>query len=284
MKKKTILLCMVSTILFASCNSKEKDARQFISDFSAAIASGDTTAIIRMYPDAAKADSLALSFNEDSLVVEVNEAGDTIHYKIGQGIKMTAVKEKNDSIQVISSQGLFAYTPERIKMAKETGWFDPSLGDVQNAERLADTQFIPWLEEKIAREGVSEMKNKVKITRNSTSLGAQINSYAHGCDYRCTHTVEVTNENDFDVSGSDYVLRVVASPCGYPEYAQGNCKSQSGKAIPAHGSVTYTWTDVHFDGSWSYRDRVVLNYNPQVSSSMSDYSFTGNEYAEYLAQ
>ena len=37
-----------------------------------------------------------------------------------------------------------------------------------------------------------------------------------------------------------------------------NKRKVSGKFIPANGTVTFTWTDVHFDGTWTYEDKVRL--------------------------
>ena len=84
---------MLAVLALASCNNKENNARQFASDFAAAVASGDTAAIARMYPDAAKAYSLALAFNADSLLVEFNDAGDTIRFQFAPNVSMTAVKD-----------------------------------------------------------------------------------------------------------------------------------------------------------------------------------------------
>ena len=57
--KKTILSIVVSLslVLFASCD-KNKEVKQFATDFAAAVKSGNKSEITKMYPGAAAADSL----------------------------------------------------------------------------------------------------------------------------------------------------------------------------------------------------------------------------------
>ena len=100
--------------------------------------------------------------------------------------------------------------------------------------------------------------SSLKIIKSTQQLGAELETYARGCDYQVTHTVVVANQSNKDVPAGAYYL--VISPIGKDEYgySKTNTRQVPGKAIPAHGTVTHTWTDVHFDGTWSYEDKVTL--------------------------
>lgn len=100
--------------------------------------------------------------------------------------------------------------------------------------------------------------SSLTIIKSTQQLGAELEAYAHGCDYQVTHTVVVANQSNKDVPAGAYYL--VISPIGKDEYgySKTNTRQVPGKAIPAHGTVTHTWTDVHFDGTWSYEDKVTL--------------------------
>lgn len=276
MKKSLFLFCVA--VLFAACDSSMKEARQFAEELSAAINAGDTTTLSRIFPDAAKADSLALKYNADSLEVEPNAAGDTLTICFSKDVSIAAVKDADGKFRVSSSRGLFAYPDSILVFAKQTGWYDANLDDIQNAERLSDNHFISWL----VGIAMKEMKAKVKIVKKDLAFGEKLDYYAHGCDYRCTHTVIVSNKNDADISGKDYYLSVV-DKSNEPDYYQKNTKRVGGKDIPANGTVTLIWKDVHFDGTWIYEDDVILNYTPSLNNVFEKMNFTGKEYAEYLA-
>lgn len=98
----------------------------------------------------------------------------------------------------------------------------------------------------------------LKIIKSTQEFGEQLDVYARGCDYEVTHTVVVANKSNKDVPGDAYYLRV--SPVGRDEYgySKNNTSQVPGEDIPANGTVTITWTDVHFDGTWSYKDKVTL--------------------------
>ena len=53
-------------LLMASCSGDDK-IKAFAEEFATAVANGDRASIIRMYPDAEKGDSLAVTFNADSV-------------------------------------------------------------------------------------------------------------------------------------------------------------------------------------------------------------------------
>ncbi len=109
------------------------------------------------------------------------------------------------------------------------------------------------------RDEDAELADYLEIVKNTQQFGTELETYAHGCDYQVTHTVVVANKSDRDVAAEEYYLSV--EPMGNDEYdnSYNNTSYVSGKDIPAHGNATFTWTDVHFDGTWTYTDKVELN-------------------------
>ena len=104
----------------------------------------------------------------------------------------------------------------------------------------------------------------LKIIKNTQQYGAELDGeYASGCDYLVTHTVVVANKSGKAVPANAYYLSI--SPVGKDEYGYSlkNPSQIPGKAIPANGTVTHTWTDVHYLGRWEYEDKVTLKINKQ---------------------
>ena len=254
-----------------SCDS-DKAARQFAEDFAAAVSNNDAAAIARMYPDAAKADSLSLDFVADSL--KISAAGDTIHFEFASGVTMTAVKDAKESIRVLSSKGLFAYDPSRLKFAKGTGWYDESLDDIVNAERLSDTLFIKFITE----TAVAEMKSKIKVVKSSTHQ-----DYS-GDPCVIKYMVVVANQNSRQIEGNMYVVDAkiydTTRMSSYKEYI--STKHLTGKPIPANGKATYTFTE--YIGACPVDPVCSIRLNIKPEDILADYQPTGQEYDEYLAQ
>ena len=275
--KKAILMLTAMLLLLASCNEKEKAARQFAEEFANAITANDTATIAKMYPDASKADSLALSFNADSLQVEIDDDGETFNIKFSSDVSMVATRDSEGNFRIVKSYGIFAYPSAYFQFAKDTGWFDPSLDDVANAERLADTLFVETLTSKAAAQVIEDLKSKVKITKSST--------YEYGPDVTCT--VVVSNQSDRDIAGDEYSVR--ASYYLYWDSLNGrqketmDTKRLTGKPIPAGSTAVYSWHEMG-DRFSAPGLQSTLTFQPSIENVLADYEPTGNEYDEYLAE
>ena len=116
---KKVFIILAAAVALASCDDQMKEARQFAEEFSTAVTSGDSTTLNRIYPDASKADSLALNYVADSLQLEPNATGDTLQIRFSPDVSVTAVKDGEGKYSVIGSHGLFAYPPERLEYAKK---------------------------------------------------------------------------------------------------------------------------------------------------------------------
>ena len=261
-----------------SQSSGDKEIRQFVEQFAKAVETGDSLTIRNLYPDS-NADSLVFNYDKNNIQIDRKENEWIV--KEADDVVLIIVKNEDNTIQIKESYGIFSYPDSLLTVAKATGWYDKKLNDIQNAERLSDEDFIKWLKE----HNKDRIKANVKISKKSQYLDDNIdnaiNVYAHGCDFKCTHTVIISNENSFVIPSKDYHISVIHKSDDDYDYFQTNKKRIEGKSIPANGTVSYTWQDIHFEGTWSYEDDVMLVYNPSLINLSELSVFTGTEYEKY---
>ena len=277
---------VLALLLFSACNNYA-DVKQFMAELSAAIEKNDTAAIKKMYPDAAKADSLALAFDAEKAQMETNDDG-SIKIDLGEGKDITVIKnEGDDGMKVKSSHGVFAYPADKLTLGKKTGQYADSLDDKRNAERMADTLFVGWLQGKI----LESMKSLVKTTKSDVSVKGPLGVYTI-----CSYTVTVANETDQEIGGNDYTVTAKETWTVWDDgwwdasFVQtkrpsSSIKTLTGKPIPAKGSATYTWNRTFDNGGrhtgfTDFGIQSTINYTPSQSSP--SYKYTGKEYEEYL--
>lgn len=285
MKNSTVRLVPIALVLlmFFSCN-KNGEVKQFMADFSTAIANKDRATIEKMYPDAAKADSLALDFDAENAQIETLDDG-SIKVVLGEGKEISIIKNKGEEgLKIKDSHGVFAYPQDKMTFATKTGWYDKTLDDSHNADRLADTLFVSWVQASLVKIIDSSVKEKhISIYMNSEETDL------------CTYTVTVENNTDKEIRGNDYTISVKESWCEWEDgwadlsfkerkYPKSAKKTLTGKPIPAKGTATYTWSrrfeGGHHYGCCDYSIQSTLNYIPKTPYLSG--SFTGKEYENYL--
>ena len=271
MKKIFITLAVVAAL--ASCDNPMKEARQFAEEFSTAVTAGDTTALYRIYPDAAKADSLALSYVADSLQLEPSATCDTLLIKFSPDVSVTAVKDGEGKFRVISSHGLFAYPAERLAYAKSTGQFADSLDDISNAERIADKGFDDFLAQKMK----SQLNGALKIV--SSTKG----DFAEGeGGYREPMSLTVTIENSSEISIPGNAYRIIVTTSEWDADYMGDVTKThplAGKDIKPGEKQSFKYKHPYV-GAQFYSKIQMLNTGGDL---VSGYTPKGNEYAEYLS-
>ena len=280
--KKNVLLGVIMALLMLSCSDNgEKAARDYALQFAKAVTSGDSAQVVKMYPNAALAYSLALSFVEDSIKIERNEKGDSILIHYTPEIWVRALKDENNSIQVVSSKGLFAYPAEQLAFAKSTGQYANSLDDKGNAERMADKSFQVYM--------VKKAKDKIKESLKIVST--------KGCDYgegeggAMSPTgliVIVKNQSDVKIEGKTY--RVVVTDCDFALTPDGDwdpfSTSYSYHPHPLAGKDIMPGEQLQFKYS---SNAIVLGRSATIqiqdigNDLLASYQTTGREYEEYLA-
>ena len=283
MKKTFLSIIMLLSLLFLTSCDKNKEVRQFATDFAAAVQSGNKSEIAKMYPDAAKADSLSFAFDAERAEIETLDDG-SIKITLGDGKDIVLVKnDGDDGMKVKASHGVFAYPSDRLDLAKKTGQWKEGLNDVEQNERMADTLFVKYLKDII----IADLKNNVKVTQ-SKCTGYDMNKLQGIC------SVVVSNHGERPIEGDEYVVtaklydqtngmydfelgRRIAGSVGY-------CGSRTltGKPIPANGEASYTFRyDV---GAYPTDPVCTISLNPKIENIMDSYQSTGREYEEYLSQ
>lgn len=271
MKKGFIILAVV--VALASCDDPMKEARQFAEEFSTAVTAGDTTTLYRIYPDAAKADSLALSYVADSLQLEPNATGDTLLIKFSPAVNVTAVKEAEGKFRVINSHGLFAYPAERLAYAKSTGQFADSLDDISNAERIADKGFDDFLAQKMK----SQLNGALKIVSSTKGDFAEGEG---GIMEPMSLTVTIENTSEMPIPGNAY--RVLITTIDWDADYMRDVSSThplAGKDIKSGEKQSFKYKHPYVGARFSSKIQMLNTGGDLVSG----YTPKGNEYAEYLS-
>ena len=266
----------------------DDDIKEFVEQFTVAVANNDSHTILSMYPDANLADSLALQYDPEYVVIE--KVGD--HWKVSMGDewKMMVVEcVIGNMLYIKESSGVFAYPDSIVTLAKSTGWIDTTLNDVQNAERLSDTAFVSWLED--------ERQNKVQITKSISVEGP--NQYNDPIVYGqrgigdtyCT--VVISNPTSHVIDGDAYVI-YAKETCDYIESGNityeydSSYKTLTGKLIPARGTAIYTWKGMGwfysgFGYMQDFRVQCKIELSPQLKQLGIEIYPTGKEYEDYKA-
>ena len=275
MRKIINFIPLVSALLLFCACDKYADVKQFMADLSAAIEKNDTAAIVKMFPDAAKADSLVLAFDAEKAQMETNDDG-CIKIDLGEGRDLTVIKDEGDGgMTVKSSHGVFAYPSGRLDLAKKTGQWRDGLNDMEQVERMKDTLFVKYLNDKIAGALIADLKSKVKVTKGVATL--DINNCKSVC------TVVVSNQNGRQIEGDEYVVTAILySTFELEPYPCGR-RTLTGKPIPANGQVTYSFS---YDTNCfpPYNPSCSISINPKMDNVLEGYQPSGKEYEEYLSQ
>lgn len=225
--------------------------------------------IRNIYPDAAKADSLSLSFATDSLKITETATPGTYTATFSPSSSITIVKDAGGNMKVSDSHGIFAYPDSVFEAAKATGQWDASLSDAENASRMADKDFMPYLINQVIRHTAKNFKASQDFT--------VIKYPEFGMDSGLFE-VTVNNDTDHPVDASDYNLYIVYHYM-HMGVDERNTVKVDGKAIPPHSSATFR---EDFSGH-AFPEKAYVN------TTMSDrqlfrkyFTPTGKEYAEYL--
>ena len=278
MKKLSFVACAMSALILASCggagsteDAKEKaldSAKVFAVDVATKVSKGQKDSLVALYPDVAKADSIALSFVADSInVVEV----DSVNYlaKFDDGKQFSIAKDAQGKFAVTESKGLFVYPEKDLDFAKKTGMWVDSLTDVQFAERMATmNEFRNYL------IGIFKVVNPLVMKE----LKPIVHEGTCNMDFYVKHKYIVTNKSDKPISGKDYKMAVrwydIPNNSKTIDY-------NAGKDIAPGGSVTFEWTSGYYIGV----DKVTLNYNANTNKAQQfeeNFVPKGNEYEQFL--
>lgn len=264
MKKIIYALALLVSLTIVSCGSDVEKVKTFSIDVANKVSKNLKDSVEMLYPDAAKADSLALSFIADSVVVAPTDSVDMYVVDFGGGKEMT-VEVKDDSMVVVGSKGLFAYAPNDFEFAKKTGMWVNSLSDVENADRMSQKE--PF--RKYLITNFKAPKVLVVTQGRGSNNGGQF-----GYNYHATLKYIVTNKSDKPVSGKDYRFVYNCFHRGFPSRS-----SMAGRDLAPGASTTYSISC----GMWSIVERARVVYTASKEQQFDQYfEPQGGEFDQYL--
>lgn len=271
-RKGCYAVIIVLAALIASCSSTEKEVAKFATDFATKVSKNQKNSLLEVWPDVAKADSLALTFNADSIAVEPTQTEGQFKVNFGNADMIVTVSE-DGKMTVGETKGLFAWPEDKVSMALATGWITKDLNDIQKQERFADTLFINNLAGKL----MDEVKSKLK----ASCMASSINIHAGTSVWSIT----VKNDNDFDIPADAYSLvltewgfdveRLVDVPVGTKTLDGVMVKAKSSEKCPVPGTYDYEYSSLKVSVKMKYSKEQAVNNLLKP---------TGNEYEEYLKQ
>lgn len=264
-------LFALSILLLAACSKdKSEDVRQFAADFAAKVSQNQKDSLLSMWPDVAEADSLALSYTADSIVVEQTANEGQFKVNFGSADMIVSVAE-DGKMTVGETHGLFAYPEDVMAFAKSTGQWVAELSDTALATRMADKDFKSFL--------VKDFRSRFS---KMLSIQGKADGVAHmgefGYQSYINWTVTVANATGKVVSGQDYT---VTFPFIDPWTGGLYPITVYGKDIATNGTVRVSVKNDY---------RVLDMKTPYINIKLSDETLfekyfqpTGKEYEEYLS-
>lgn len=269
MKIKYIIAITV-LLLFACSKNGNDEVRKFAIDFAAKVSQNQKDSLLTVWPDVIKADSLALSYVADSIVIEPVQTEGQFRVNFGNA-DMVMTMDEDGKMIVGETHGLFAYPDDVMEFAKCTGQWVAELPDTALATRLGDKDFRSFLV-KDFRTKFSKMlsiQGKANGVANMGEFGYQ--SYINW-------TATVVNKSDKTIMGQDYTVTFpFIDPWTFSTFPI----TVNGKDIAANGTASVSCKNDY---------RVLDMKTPYIRIKLSDEALfekyfqpTGNEYEEYLS-
>lgn len=270
-KKLTLILsaaAVAACMSLTSCGGN-KDVENFAVDFGNKVAANKLDSVRMLYPAAAEADSLALTFAADSISVEPMEKDGEFKVTYANGKYIIVNRAEDGTITVKESTGLFAYPKEGMDFATQVGGLKPGLSDVKVAEVMAN---MPGLKTKLYEDYIATLKNalvvgKLKITKQIAFMMDEGHGY-----------YPLTNTTDQPIAAKDYTLNFRASWINMMSEGSRSYSEKGKKDIPAKGTIQ---VPVSFSGRSGVELMSATVAKPTMEEFLSNYKPTGKEYEEY---
>lgn len=273
MKKPILLNVILLFLLFLVSCDKNKEIKQFATDFAAVVQSGNKSEITKMYPEAAAADSLNFAFDKEKAVIEEVEGKG---WKLTLGDNQFVIIERTEpdgTLSIKESHGVFAFSKAQKEFGLKTGLLKADMNDATIAEQLSDTAFISYVSDIFLKT----FKEKFRIKRVSDNRSDYGSDWTGGGEWFVT----IGNDLDIDVSGSDYQV-VISSPIYRDEK-----EILDGKDVYAGSQETLKSSHLNFNRfyNWDVDPTIKLVFNLSDIDILNKYFVPkGDEYSNYLKQ
>lgn len=273
MKKGLLLIALIAVAaVCSSCGggmSEADQVKEFATGFATKVSQNQVDSIRALYADAAKIDSFAVVFVPDSVSVAETETPGT--YKVSLGTADFTVKRAEDgTMSVTGSHGLAAYPADALDFAKKTGQWKDGLSDAEQAIRMADKDFRPYVVASFPKAFAKMLMVKGKL---------RVVKWLNGPDMAVvTMGANVVSTCDKPIDGSDY--EVVFKGQWMNDFViTPTTEREPGKHIAPRGSVLITTEVLEYD----VLQRAYVNIKISNDALFNKYfTPTGNEYDEYL--
>lgn len=255
-----LILCVISVLGCKKEISSEERVNKFVDYFIEKMEKQQIDSLKTVYPDIVTADSLSqLNLRVEPEVLKSINDPDKYTIKFGDSLILNVSINEIDDIHIDSSKGLFAYSKNKMDFAKNTGLYNDKLSDKELAERMADREFLNYLNSKATNLKKKILKigepDPVRMERPIINL---TNSVIFADDYQVVmESYERINFEDYETSRD--ILK--------------------GKTIPAKGRVYFdSWGGS--GGGIDVKDVIIKISPEELRNRFMEY--TGNEYEEYL--
>lgn len=272
-KTKLIMAASFAGALLCACSGSDKDnaAADFAADFARKAQTGKIDSLKMIYPDIAAADSIAFTFNPDSISI-VDTGKDSI-YDVSYGNGVTAkIKMRGDGGgTVLETRGLFAYPSDKEAFARATGAVKLELADAEKAARMSVVDLLgDFVYDKYSerQKGAIAMGKRV-VTKESMFMMDEGRGY-----------YTLTNTTDKPIKAGDYTITwedVYIGPMG----DRTRYRTEKGRDIPANSAIRMNFSFSGHGGSLLVR----VNMKQQSKEEfMASYKPDGSEYDSYVKE
>lgn len=243
MKKIIYASAIIASMAMVSCGGSEmKRATAFAIDVATKVSNNQKDSVVMLYPDAVKADSLALSFTAENVTIKPNEAMNSFVADFGDGKELIFDKVGEDKLVVTSSKGLFAYPANDVEFAKKTGMWDKSLNDAELADRMVEIdEFRAYLQKTV------EVQKPLVLSKGRVASKGEPMTF----EYSATNQYTITNISNQFISGSDYevVMKGVTYPANpfWAEMTTNWVKREKGGDLAPGASVVVSFKTDWYD-------------------------------------
>ena len=278
MKKLLLALVPVTLMVMSGCNGglfgSQKTAKDSVMDLatkcSQFIKSNNVDSIKAIYQGL---DSLDVKFANVDGEITVQESNTPGEFEVKMGSATITVKRNEAGQWIIDrSQGLLLFDQNKMAFARKTGQYKDGLPDLELAQRMNDAQFDEWLKERV----LNDLKKRITAKSVVNDMESAV--------------VTVVNNSEINLDGDDYTVKSKLKnywsmyddetggyESGYMDYGT---KTFSGKPVPAHSSVSYSFNPMFGVKGGDVNSHVSLNISAE--RAMTLYTPSGNEYEEYL--
>lgn len=255
----------IESVPFISSFIKSKpeiEVKSFIVDFLEIADIGNKEVLSEYYPDVVYSNNLNIPVTSNIIVNNISGSNQyEIRLSDNPVIILYVSGLPDGNFQITSSKGFFYYDPIQIEIAKKTGIWSYDLTDAQLAERMNDNGYWEYLKS-ISNHSSLEL---IKLGENDGSEISLINQ-----------TDKIIKGKYYEVEYESYSR--VGDPIEGFEYEY-TSYTKPGKDIQPNGKVKYE----HWSGSGGGELVKGIIYQMTPEQLNEFYSFTGNEYQEYLS-